>query len=320
MAIPGLDEKDLPDLRLRMAEFMQHHGTAWMPYMFQSLAPEDEHDELPTAEEIRALARSGRAGLRDAVLFYVDDDLADIALHSGVPIEAGFMPYDLPAKQGLVYYDHHCASHADDVAEVTVGNKCGMVAAWNVHEPTEERPNGHVDLFVYLHRDEFRQAMEHKFGVGVLGEMYDRLQPEYVLVDVMSLIFAPVGGELQYWASTEEQQIYLRMLVATCHLMRQQLAETDVTPPTRSVRRRHERAGLEPPEIRVIRLRRTQRKETTGESRREWRHRWIVRGHWRNQWYPSIQAHRPKWIEGYPKGPEGAPLLGGDKVYVVKDD
>lgn len=27
-----------------------------------------------------------------------------------------------------------------------------------------------------------------------------------------------------------------------------------------------------------------------------------VRGHWRNQWYPSAQEHRPRWIDGYIKG------------------
>lgn len=319
MAIPRLDEQDLPDLRVRMTEFMRDHGTAWMPFMFQCLAPEGE--DLPTTNEVRAFVRSGHQALRNGTLFYVGDDLADIALHSGVPTDTPFMPYDLPTKQGVVYYDHHCSSHNDEVDEVVGGNKCGMAIAWNVHdEPAEDRPHGYADVFVFLHRDEFRQAMERRFGVGVLGEMYDRLQPAYILIDVMSLIFSPDGSELQFWAMTEDQLIYLRSLIATCHLMRQQLAETSTNEPPRSIRRRHERAGLQPPEIRVIRLRRSHRREETGESRRDWRHRWIVRGHWRNQWYPSIQAHRPKWIESYPKGPTEAPLLGGEKVYVVKED
>jgi hypothetical protein len=40
-----------------------------------------------------------------------------------------------------------------------------------------------------------------------------------------------------------------------------------------------------------------------------------VRGHWRQQWYPSIQDHRPVWIAPHRKGPEDAPMLGGEKVY-----
>jgi hypothetical protein len=36
--------------------------------------------------------------------------------------------------------------------------------------------------------------------------------------------------------------------------------------------------------------------------------RWIVRGHYRAQWYPSEQAHQLIWIEPYLKGPDGAPI------------
>lgn len=41
----------------------------------------------------------------------------------------------------------------------------------------------------------------------------------------------------------------------------------------------------------------------------EYRHRWIVRGHHRAQWYPSLQGHKLIWIAPYVKGPEGAPML-----------
>lgn len=36
--------------------------------------------------------------------------------------------------------------------------------------------------------------------------------------------------------------------------------------------------------------------------------RFSVRGHWRNQWYPSEERHKPVFVEAYIKGPEGAPL------------
>lgn len=48
--------------------------------------------------------------------------------------------------------------------------------------------------------------------------------------------------------------------------------------------------------------------EATGEGR-EWKHRWIVRGHNRAQWYPSEGAHHVIYIAPYIKGPEDAPLL-----------
>jgi hypothetical protein len=45
--------------------------------------------------------------------------------------------------------------------------------------------------------------------------------------------------------------------------------------------------------------------------------RFIVRGHWRNQWYPSEGRNKPIWIMPYVKGPDGAPVTGGTKLYNV---
>lgn len=41
----------------------------------------------------------------------------------------------------------------------------------------------------------------------------------------------------------------------------------------------------------------------------EWSHRWAVRGHWRNQWYPKLQRHCQIWIEPHIKGPEDKPYV-----------
>ena len=50
---------------------------------------------------------------------------------------------------------------------------------------------------------------------------------------------------------------------------------------------------------------------------REYRHRWVVRGHWRNQAHgPGRSLHRPVWVPSYIKGPGGAPLLAREHVYV----
>lgn len=49
---------------------------------------------------------------------------------------------------------------------------------------------------------------------------------------------------------------------------------------------------------------------------REYRCRWVVRGHWRQQWYAATQEHRPVYIASYLKGPEGAPLNTAERVFV----
>lgn len=50
----------------------------------------------------------------------------------------------------------------------------------------------------------------------------------------------------------------------------------------------------------------------------EWSRRWWTNGHWRNQWYPSLQAHRQIWISGYVKGPEDKPFYTPpDRAFTV---
>jgi hypothetical protein len=79
----------------------------------------------------------------------------------------------------------------------------------------------------------------------------------------------------------------------------------------RHARKRLERAGWQPePLVRVIRLRRV---HTTPHDHHEpedvaWACRWVVRGHWRQQWFPSVQQHRPLWIAPHVKGPEDKPI------------
>lgn len=64
------------------------------------------------------------------------------------------------------------------------------------------------------------------------------------------------------------------------------------------------------PTIRTVALRRREasaaQKATHGGV--DWQHQWLVRGHWRNQFYPATDTHAPKYIAPYVKGPDGAPL------------
>ena len=57
--------------------------------------------------------------------------------------------------------------------------------------------------------------------------------------------------------------------------------------------------------------------DDVGKGTHEYRHRWM-RGHWRNQYYPSRNDHRPIWIDPHFAGPEDKPLLGGERVNVLR--
>jgi hypothetical protein len=78
-----------------------------------------------------------------------------------------------------------------------------------------------------------------------------------------------------------------------------------------------------PPDISVVTLRRPHRepeKPVGGEKGDgvEWSCQWIVSGHWKNAWCPSIQTHRPVYIDPHMKGPSDKPIrLKEGTVYRV---
>lgn len=92
--------------------------------------------------------------------------------------------------------------------------------------------------------------------------------------------------------------------------------------PSRHARKRCVRTKHAEPSIHVVQLRRALSRAhhaPPGDGPgQEWTHRWLVRGHWRNQWYPSTQTHRPKFIPSYVKGPEDKPLVVHDKIFSVE--
>jgi hypothetical protein len=106
-------------------------------------------------------------------------------------------------------------------------------------------------------------------------------------------------------------------------LVMQRLTEVVAQPPVaREVRRRHKREGYELPRYSVIRLRRHSRPSAKNdEEERKWRlnYRTVTRGHWRQQWYPSIQQHRQIWIDDFIRGPEDAELVIRPRIFDVRD-
>lgn len=64
------------------------------------------------------------------------------------------------------------------------------------------------------------------------------------------------------------------------------------------------------PYVTVVRLRRPRQKGSDSQEHEvEWTKRWLVSGHWRNQWFPSLQMHRQIWISPFVKGPPDKPLV-----------
>lgn len=77
-----------------------------------------------------------------------------------------------------------------------------------------------------------------------------------------------------------------------------------------------------PREVKVIDMRRLARKPRPedgeeGDGKRTYTHQWVVRGHWRQQPVGKGRSERrTTWVPSYLKGPEGAPFLPSETVFV----
>jgi hypothetical protein len=100
-------------------------------------------------------------------------------------------------------------------------------------------------------------------------------------------------------------------------IQEQPLATVAPAPLDTSSERRANRHSIKH-DTRVVMLRRTHPATEPGDGEAKWHYRvrFFVRGHWRHL---SDKQGRPYriWITAYIKGPDGAPLLAGEKVQIL---
>ncbi|MCW6004317.1 hypothetical protein K1W54_06940 [Micromonospora sp. CPCC 205371] len=108
-----------------------------------------------------------------------------------------------------------------------------------------------------------------------------------------------------------------RLAYAFWRISAQPLAAVAKPPLDRPARRRATRASIVH-DTRVVMLRRTSTITEPGDGDAKWHYRvrFAVRGHWRRLHDKNGQPYRI-WIHAYIKGPDGAPLLHGEKVAVL---
>jgi hypothetical protein len=106
-----------------------------------------------------------------------------------------------------------------------------------------------------------------------------------------------------------------RYVAALFSFMAQRILVAPARQAERAARKRLEREGWQhEPLIRVVELRRKERLPNDSSAAvartdaTEWSCQWVVRGHWRQQYYPSLHRNQPIWITPYVKGPEDKPL------------
>lgn len=98
------------------------------------------------------------------------------------------------------------------------------------------------------------------------------------------------------------------------------VAELSTHTPATGPKIKGQRRRQAPSPIKVVELRQMKHQTVThSSSGRQYTHRWIVRGHWRDQACgPGLKQRRRTWVPAYTKGPDGAPLLEKETVFAWK--
>lgn len=99
-----------------------------------------------------------------------------------------------------------------------------------------------------------------------------------------------------------------RFLISFFGFIDQTIATIENEKPPRGLRRR----SVLPESnqfVKIIHLRKSVQSGQAVQRSVDWQHRWIVKGHWRNQYYRGSSQHKLIFISPYVKGPDGKPLL-----------
>lgn len=165
-----------------------------------------------------------------------------------------------------------------------------------------------ADAFVvitYRHRDEFARGENPEEITDAERLAMPRLWPS--------------SANLWHIGHPNSNTFGSRFLKALWTISQQTIATTSSPVLPRQDRRRAERLQM-PGDVVLVQLRRAKRPvhEDQAVQPVDWTHRWIVSGHWRNQYLPSSGTHRLQYIADHVKGPEDKPLVVKPRVFDVR--
>jgi hypothetical protein len=297
---------DLPELRGEMLDFLLSPNGAnyWQDMARRRLFLDGSAEmnrygtEFLEAETLR---------VNEAKLFFISPEMTQLAITAGRTLpDFKVEDADMPSPFGLMYF-------ADPIQRSERAGTPIVACTWGRSWVGSDK----TLLWFSLYADTVGAA-----NAGLAAGVIDQAHADRMIRTRPRLMYE---GEAACWMGRDAEgvspdsalAVVGKTVRAAWLLMQQPLARSTELEIDRVARKRLRRSGHEPKPVRVIELRRTAH-SGPGDGSREFHHQWIVRGHWRQQWYPARGVHRPVWIAPHIKGPEGAPLLGGEKVYAWK--
>lgn len=292
---------DVAHIRADLAEW---YGTdvafhAWRTFGSRSTWSGEEGPRLTKAEDADPLREAEHQRIIDGELFFVSDDMLSLARQAAKTLpNYELQPEDLPSPAGVMLFDGSLDADGQTHPRTLV--------TWGPSVWFDEKTPA-VWLSVYVDFGPPRQSvLETRF-------FYDA---EFLWTfGPLGLDPVPLEGGGAIIPETALVRQWPAIVKTTWTLMQQPLV--DIATPTvpRSERKRLDRRGESSDGIRVVQLRRARSDGKPGGADSPYHHQWLVRGHWRQQWYSSRNVHRPVWVAPHVKGPEGAPMLGGERVH-----
>lgn len=272
--------------------------------------------------------------LRFCDTYWVDADMLTV-VHGAYP---GMKPQplldsDLPSSHGFVLFEKPIYLTRSDqivgggVPKPRKGSKAAAAAA--AVEPTVYRMN----IRGLIWRTGARSAPKLQPGVELfyLSDKWDSKDSLFrdPVIRASQRVPRLVDAAIGFWAygedapklfmgkGTGDDEFFAQWLPAFWHIMQTPITAKGREIPDRPLRKSLKRMNLVDQLVTFITLRRSSKpRDPDAEATTvDWSHRWLVKGHWRNQWYPSLKANRQVWVHGYVKGPEDKPLLVREKIY-----
>lgn len=281
-------------VRQRTVEFHTAVGERTDP------AAADLGDALVTSQHLAILAR-------EADTYFVTSHMLDVLEMATLDVP----PYplsrvDLLSEDGFVIFERPVVPPAMVTDDGEVMPIVGI--AW--HADSEALDESGASLY------------QGASVVLLLGDWNDPHWRHDVMPDGAFKVWQWGTTHNDWWAGEDSERGHwdVAMIAAFWRLIQMPFVERPSESLERGTRRRLARAGLPLTETVVITIRKAKRRddvEADGDHI-DWSHRWLVRGHWRDQWYPSEQRHAPVFIAPYIKGPEDKPFVPKHRIFDVR--
>lgn len=308
-----------------------HDGRMHMP-----VARRDEARGLNEFYSKREWAELLVERLAEAELFYVTADMTEVVEQASLATPTYQVFHDqLPAETGLMVFARpFCHVPPDRLAP---GQRVEMMAAfWTVVEDVgggEGGPQPGVMLVTLQDSDVllYTQPLDELISTpGQRRRALETLRVRYGALAYHEEYPMPFGDAPWDSPGLAVRNQAVAASFTTWILMSQRITQESTEAAPRHLAKQARRQGRPEPSVRCVTLRYSSRgpredddqEQQPGQASRKYTKRWPVKGYgyWRNTWYPSRERHELQYVHvpGYMKGQPGAPLVGGERVNVLR--